>query len=128
MKRKLENELDVWCAFQNGEKLHLEDVAVAMYGVDVSSYIKTVKRNDLNRFRVNNVGCDGTAALTLQTLHEMIEPLLNQRVWDKDKGDPNGLEVNVIYYCSPIQYTMEMKDNMTQIDRFYINYTSEFVY
>lgn len=126
--KEIKNELDVWCAFQNGEKLHLEDVAMAMYGVDVSSYIKTVKRDDLNRFRVNKVGCDGTAALTLHTLHEMIEPLLNQRVWDKDKGAPNGSEINVIYYCSPIQYIREMRDNMTQIDRFYINYTSEFIY
>lgn len=126
--KEIKNELDVWCAFQNGEKLHLEDVAMAIYGVDVSSYIKTAKRGDLNRFRVNKVGCDGTSALTLQTLHEMIEPILNKRVYDKEKGEPNGFEVGVIYYCSPIEYTMEMKDKMTQIDRFYINYTSEFIY
>lgn len=123
----MNTELDVWSALQRGEKLKLEDVASCLYGVDVSGYIQTVYDLDLPRFRVNKVSCDGTAVLTLLTLHEMIEPIINMKVYDKTKGEPKGNETFIKYKCSPIEYECSI-DGVKQIDRFYIKYSSEFVY
>lgn len=123
----MNSQMDVWVALQRGERLKIEAVAKALYGIDVSGYIKTCTDRDLLRFRVNRVGCDGTALLTLQTLYELIEPIINMKVYDKGSGEPMDGVVAIKYYCSPIDYTVEYKGN-TQFDRFYINYTSEFVY
>ena len=130
------NNIEVWSRFLNGESLHIEDVAKALYGIDISSYCKTVGHDNLDRFRVNEDGCDGTASLTIQTLHEMIEPIINRRVYDKTKGEPDGNVIGITYECSPITYSQEMKqgkfkggwEGLMQMDRFYIRYNSYFVY
>lgn len=132
----MKTEIDVWNALQRGESLRIEDVAKAVFNVDISGYVKTVSSDDLNRFRDNVHGCDGTAALTLQTLYEMIEPIINGKVYDKEKGEPNGKETGILYQCSPITYKREIKkgklksgyEGDIQIDSFHINYTSEFKY
>lgn len=132
----MKTEMDVWIALQHGESLKIEDVAKAIYGVDVSSYIKTDTTKELKRYRERSIGCDGTAALTIQTLCEMIEPIINRKVYDKEKGEPSGNEMGIIYYCSPIAYTNEMKrgklqsgyEGDIQVDSFHINYTSDFIY
>ena len=133
---EMKNEMDVWIALQRGKSLKIEDVVKAIYGVDVSGYIKTDKTKELKRYRERSMGCDGTAALTIHTLCEMIEPIINREVYDKEKGEPNGNEIGIVYYCSPITYINEMKrgklqsgyEGNIQVDSFHINYTSEFLY
>ena len=130
------NSVEIWSKFQRGEKLRIEDVAFGLYGIDVSGYCKTVENEYLARFREREVGCDGTASLTIQTLHEMIEPIITQGCYDKAKGEPHEGVVGITYECSPIEYTCEMKQGtfnggrrgLMQMDRFYIRYNSEFVY
>ena len=130
------NSVEIWSRFQNGEKLHIEDITYSLYGVDITGFCKTVENENLARFREREVGCDGTTSLTLHTLCEMIEPLLNQRVYDTAKGVPLAGLVGITYQCSPIEYTCTMKQGeflngrtgLMQMDRFYIRYNSEFVY
>lgn len=52
----MRNEIDVWAAFQRGEHLKIEDVVKAIYGIDVSEYIKTDTTKELKRYRKRSVG------------------------------------------------------------------------
>lgn len=126
----MKTELDLWIALQDGKKLTINDVSRIAFNIDVSSYIETVDHIELPRFRKNNVRCDGTALLTLSSLYEMILPIINMQVYNKEKGEPKGMEKGVKYKCSPISYEriFDESEKLSQLDKFGIRYDSEFIY
>lgn len=125
---------ELWCKLMRGESVTIEEAALALYGVDASHYIQTVYDKQ-PRYRSRVVSCDGTALLTLSTLSEMILPIVNCTVYDKQNGEPSGSELGIKYKCTPIKYTRNMKQGclggykgLVQEDSFYITYSSEFIY
>lgn len=126
----MKTELDIWLALQNGKSLTINDIAKIAFNANVSSYIETVENKELPRFRENNVRCDGTALLTLHSLYEMILPIINMQVFNKEKGEPTGMEKGIKYKCSPISYEciFDKSEKLSQLDKFSIRYDSEFIY
>ena len=126
----MKTELDIWLALQNGKSLTINDIAKIAFNIDVSSYIETVDDIELPRFRNNHVRCDGTALLTLSSLYEMILPIINMQAYNKEKGDPSGMEKGIKYKCSPISYecVFDESKKLSQLDKFGIRYDSEFIY
>lgn len=126
----MKTELDIWLALQNGKRLTINDIAKIVFDVDVSGYIETVEDKELPRFRENNVRCDGTALLTMHSLYEMILPIVNMQVFNKEKGLPDENTKGIKYKCSPISYecVFDKSKKLSQLDKFGIRYDSEFIY